>query len=651
MKKKILISMLLVLVFLTLSVSPTLAADIQAAYAKIPQDLLDAFDEVGSKGTLDVVVWVEDNSTEEYQSIVSNIPEPTFETTTPDTASYGIQAVSETGFALSDEERAAQIEAMQNYIMQKRQIAQAVYLEDNTAIANELAESGGDIVYISKYSPLVICNVTLSEAVDMAMNDSVLSLENGNVKIENNMATSSSAISVPYAQNLFPNCTAAGVKIGMVEPGNPNFDYACFDGYIDGNRVSVRESEDADESSPYYDDFEVHASLVAAIMIGKNSGIARDFEHFYSAGVLSKDEIYEATEWLLDNGVNVINYSMGIVGEETTEYNDLAKWFDHIAYNHSVHCVLSSGNSHANKVNNMAMAYNVITVGNIDDRGTISRDDDLIWATLDIETGIVSGSAYNDTKTDVAYKPDLCAPGCSIDIPDVENFYYFYNPHYKTIDREEECGTSYSAPHVSGVVAILCSRYPTLLTKQALVKSILLSSVSTDTDHRYDTRFQADGKVSENYRKYGSGIVNAHNAIELIESGNYVNYSLPASEGDKIYSLGNLTAGQTVTITLTYLKRVRYASADHTNTNGDIRESFADLDLHVFNAVGYVYGTDCTKTSNIIKSITTNSNVEKIVFTVTAPGPHLIYIDKYAGQDPYDVIFGLSWMIDDSSLQ
>lgn len=605
-KKQFFISILLVLVFLTLSVSPTFAADIQAAYAKIPDDLLAAFNEVGSNGSIDVVVWVEDNSTEEYQSIVSNIPEPVFEASTPQTASYNLQSVAETGTTLSDEERAAQIEAMQNYIMQKRQIAQAVYLEDNTAIANELAESGGEIVYISKYSPLVICNVTLSEAVDMAMSDSVLELDNENDEFTDEMSVSKAATGVAALHDL--GLSASGVIIGMIESGIPDESLACFDGLE--NKMTCINATLSISS---------HASCVAAIMLE----VAQEFEHLYYTDL---SNFYENVEALISCGVNIINMSAGYTSYNT--YDTHSKWIDHIAYNHSVHFVKSAGNVGEKGISSPGMAYNIITVGNTDDNNTVSTNDDML------NTSETLPSSYNIDGDDVAFKPDLCAPGTKI-----------------LFNYANWTGTSMSAPHVAGIIAILCSQNPTLLTKQALVKSILLSSVSTDAEHRYDTQFQANGEISENYRKYGSGIVNAYNAIELIESGNYVNYSLSASEGDKIYSLGNLTAGQTVTITLTYLKRVRYASDDHTNTNGDIRESFADLDLHVFNAVGYVYGTDCTKTSNIIKSITTNSNVEKIVFTVTAPGPHLIYIDKYAGQDPYDVIFGLSWMIDDSSLQ
>ena len=57
-KKKSLIPLFLVLVILTLTASPVLSADVQAAYAKLPDSLLDEFSAIGNGGSLDVVVWL-----------------------------------------------------------------------------------------------------------------------------------------------------------------------------------------------------------------------------------------------------------------------------------------------------------------------------------------------------------------------------------------------------------------------------------------------------------------------------------------------------------------------------------------------------------------------------------------------------------------
>ena len=613
MKKKMLISMLLVLVFLSLSVSPTFAANIQAAYAKIPDDLLDAFDEVGSNGTLDVVVWLEDNSTEEYQSIVSNIPEPDFETETADAASYGVQSVAETGAALSDEERAAQMEAMQNYIMQKRQIAQAVYLEDNTAIANELAESGGEIVYISKYSPLVICNVTLSEVVDMAMSSRVLSLENGNVECADTLLSSADLIGTNTMNT--NNYTGQGVKIGMVESGNVDDSYALIANLMD--KITIRTN---------YTNPTRHATIVAAIMINSTQGIARGFEHLYSAAAKTTGDLIPCTEWLLDNGVNVINYSWSIFGKlngrYTTQYTSKSLWMEHIAYNHSVHCVAATGNIKediGNVVNQIAMANNVIGVGCIDD--TKYPAEDTIW----------NNSVYNDTLFG-AYKPDISAPGCKIDVPGITG-------------EESTSGTSWAAPHVTGTIAVLCDYYPSLLTKQALMKSILLSSVNTN-GHNYDTQIcrQEDDsvRISDGYMKYGGGIVNAFNAKRLIDSRTFVNSSVTASENRDVISLGTIQQGETVSITLFFLERVRFTSSeDDHSSSSSLSESDADLDLYVCPVSLYIDGV-CSRTSNHTKSITSN-NVEKIIFTANATSEYIICIDKYADQNPYEILYAVSW--------
>lgn len=530
--------------------------------------------------------------------------------------------------------KAEAIDAMQNHIMQKRQIAQAIYLEENNAVAKEIAKQGAEVKFISKYSPLIICNVTFNEALSVAKNANVVSMENGNTKFENTMAVSSNTISVPYIQNFFQNLTAEGIKLGMIELEHPSYTGASFDGYLTDNKITRRNPPAISNPSANV----AHANLVAAIMIGKDSGIAKDFEHFYSATVLYETDIYASTEWMLDQGVNIINYSIAPINGSNSEYDDMAKWFDHIAYNHSVHCVLASGNYLADNVSNMAMAYNVITVGAIDDNETVSRTDDKIWENYEQGSNTpTSGSSYNLTKNNVAFKPDICAPGCTINIPNAD---FTYQTTNDTLNMEDTCGTSFAAPHVAGVVAILCSYSPTLLTKQALMKSILLSSVS-----QFNRRYDTENNLTS-YRVYGSGIVNAYNAIYLIGSGKYVNSSITSSQTSKSYSLGALQANKTTSITLAFLKRVRYSSSTHLNPSNVAESDLANLNIYVYKA------SDLN--TPIVSSVNLNSNVEKIVFTPTSTEEYVVVIKKIvdANHDPspYEVLFAISWITDNGSV-
>ena len=560
LKKKLFVSMFMVLVILTLTCSPVLSADIQAAYAKIPDSLLEEFSAVGNNGTLNVVVWLEDEATDKYQSIVENIPEPSFGNDSDSPESYSIQSISETADELSEEERLAQIEEVQNYIMQKRQIAQAVYLEDNTQIANELAESGGEVVYISRYSPLVICDVTLSEAVDMAMCDSVLGLESS-IQGQEIDLSSTSFHTIGITELPTSSYDASGIKIGMIEYGGvPDMSETCFQNIshkiTNVNNVSYLEIAPSN-----------HASAVANLFVS----VARNFEHLYCTRYENDTTFFINIEALLSYGVNVINMSAG-----STLYNEYtlrAKWVDHIAYNHSVHFVMASGNSGEDGVLSPGMAHNAITVGNTNDFNTVSTDDDEIWEGN-------NPSSYNSNTNNVAFKPDICAPGTNI---------LFNNSNWS--------GTSMSAPHVAGTVAILCSRKPILLEKQALMKSILMSSVSIGSGHRYDLQVGSDGCISENYKQYGSGIVNAYNALSVSTNETYRAGTITSSEEHDSISIGNLQKGDTVSITLTFLKRVRFETSNHSNPN-NLTETSADLDLYICAAATYIGGS-CSPSSGL----------------------------------------------------
>lgn len=163
--------------------------------------------------------------------------------------------------------------------------------------------------------------------------------------------------------------------------------------------------------------------------------------------------------------------------------------------------------------------------------------------------------------------------------------------------------------------------------------------------------FGSDGEVSDGYRQVGSGIVNAYNAIELIDNGDYVAGSITASETEDVISIGTLQAGQKVTITLAFLKRARFTSGTHSiNSSNFVQSDLSDLDLYICPANLYLQNY-CSRTSGHVGGYTSNNNVEKIIYTATVTGEHLICIDKYEGQGSYEIIYGVSWLVDDNSLK
>ena len=75
-----------------------------------------------------------------------------------------------------------------------------------------------------------------------------------------------------------------------------------------------------------------------------------------------------------------------------------------------------------------------------------------------------------------------------------------------------------------------------------------------------------------------------------------------------------------------------------------------DLDAYVCPVGTYLPGA-CTKDSTYTGSRTTKNNVEKIEFTTTHTAEYLVCVDKYKSYDSYEVIYAVSWMIDDGTLK
>jgi hypothetical protein len=273
------------------------------------------------------------------------------------------------------------------------------------------------------------------------------------------------------------NLDGTGIKIGMIEPGNP---YTAAKIHTDmDERIAVANGNVAGN---YADE---HATAVAGIMISASAQADR-------AGVASNASIISnamggETDWsdgvnrLYQQGARVINMSATGTSPFTYTVNGF------LARNPNLTLVAAAGNDGAppangnvSTVGSPASQANVIAVGALNRDGTRRAD----------------FSSYNRSPS--AAKPDLVAPGEYIlstssgdndgDGSRRDYARFFTGGDYDHQDGRpatgEISGTSFAAPFVSGTVALMqeyaATKHDARSIDSRVVRAVLLNQARTD---------------------------------------------------------------------------------------------------------------------------------------------------------------------------
>ena len=169
----------------------------------------------------------------------------------------------------------------------------------------------------------------------------------------------------------------------------------------------------------------------------------------------------ERLDWLVDNGVTVINHSASLAASACDEIN-------YVVRNHYVTVTKAVGNSRNKPVDCYVNAvcvgsYSIVDPGNVDHWKPDPRNTQNVYA--------MSGStAYlNDPKYPEAEKPDVVGNGEASLVSDLAT-------PASDIWNNTEYGTSFAAPMVGGLVAVFQEHWPDAKVWPEVVRPMLMVS-------------------------------------------------------------------------------------------------------------------------------------------------------------------------------
>ena len=525
-KSKVLLSIILVLSLLVVSILPVFAESVTALDEvffstwenKLDKILSQKIKTTDDNDTISVALWLkEPNDTDRKIERATVNKSIDFNALVMKEKDDILKSTHEN----VDERKVLEIATEQAKLVVSNSVERNLIKRNNDRIIGTLKSKyrlNDKITYVSRYAPLVTVNIERKVIRRIVADSNIVKMyyvdPNEDLGIEEyNNENRDVVFSMPSyglwqkitgietLRNIHHN-SGLGVKIGHIEgAGVPNRDDSIFS-YAYNNIYLLGINPPSG-----------HASFTAGLLVGKTidyMGVAIN-SRLYCSSFANTDPVYYGynvftkkcmiIEDILDNNINILNASI-YFGDTPTSVPTYDKWsafLDYIvSYYHTTVCISAGNVGQVDYMYSGAAAYNVITVGNIDDKNTLDTNDD-IW----------HNSFYYSSNT-LQYKPDLCAPGHRAGLPGSNGI--------------GGGGTSAAAPIVSGICAMLMEEEPSLKNNPMLMKSVLLSSAKRIANMNHQTTPEYSSLPAMSH-KYGAGMVNALYASQIAENNRYDSYT------------------------------------------------------------------------------------------------------------------------------
>jgi len=314
--------------------------------------------------------------------------------------------------------------------------------------------------------------------------------------------------------------TGRGVVVAVIDSGID--DHPALKGKVIYG-VDFTQGLQVVETDP--DDTVGHGTHVAGIIASSDNnyrGISPDVRlidiKVYSGESFSLEpanvNVVKAIDWCIKNhrtkwngmsdsyqGINIISISMGT--QAPSDGMDLISQMAEKATEAGIVVVAAAGNfgETTKGIASPAAASGAIAVGNVNDKGTVDRSDDIINPTSSYGPRISNG----DTNRIDELKPEVTSYGT-----DIMSCKYSSTPNEEGYGFVSMTGTSMSAPMVSGVAALLIQANPNITPAQ--VKSILEKTATSK-----GLPYSKTSDIAPGYNEhYGWGIVDAYSAVKYV---------------------------------------------------------------------------------------------------------------------------------------
>ena len=534
-------------------------------------------------GLVSVGVWLEVDTSAAELAVVARHPELTWDGDRP------LVADLETARAIRAELAAARAEARVAALEQLRTDAELL---------------GGTVGYASTSAPLAYLDLPADRVDDLAAMPDVSSLG-----LERAWATTMSSAGPAVQANWSGGAQdqGAGVRVAVVEYHNVR-----NSGDLAGRVVS---SHSTTGGLAYTASGLDHPTWVAGAIAGR-TGVAPGAVIVSSStgggttASLTRDrQIIAAADWAASaagGDADVVNAS---IGQDTALGSEEARrYFDALVNEDGRLAVAAAGNfstfGHWD-ILSPGTAYNVLTVGGIDDRNTAGRGDDRIWyypGSNGANYRDPSGTAWNPHGD--FNKPNVSAPAASV----------------ITANGLGASGTSVASPIVAGIAAQVISNLPSVALRPEVTRAIIMAGAINRSP-------MPDG--SKNADHEGTGTASALWANRLLS---------PSDAPYGGHRIGSMSAGQVVTQDISVVKgqKVKVVLTWNSRTSGTSISNrtdrlSADLDLRVVQADGSVLG-----------SYSFDNNYEWVEFTASRSGTVRIEL-RQTRFDSTSERYGLAW--------